>query len=51
MIQKMKYRYLKWKDWCRYSKNGMLYNILVLLGIKKNRWFNSWKIYDERQKY
>lgn len=47
MIRKLKYRYRKWRDWCKYSRASMWYKLLIFLGIKKNRWFDSWRIYEQ----
>lgn len=48
MIRKLKHRYRKWRDWCKYiNRTSTWYKILVFLGIKKNRWFDSWRFYED----
>ena len=44
MIKKLKHRYWRWKEWRRYSRWNWFAKVLVLIGLKKSTWFDSFMI-------
>ena len=40
----LKHRYYRWKEWCRYSKWNKVSKVLVLLGLKKSTWFDTFMV-------
>jgi hypothetical protein len=44
VISKWKQRYRKWKIWKRYTWYGRFRQLLVLFGIEKNSYFDSFQI-------
>ena len=43
MLRKLNHRWIKWKDWCEFSKEkyGPVKRFLIFLGIIHNEWFEQ----------
>lgn len=35
-------RFRKWKDWRKYNNNSWFYQFLVLIGVRKSLYFDTW---------
>ena len=52
-IAHIRHRYYRWKEWCKYSKWNKVSKFLVLIGLKKSTWFNTFMInpFETREFY
>lgn len=49
-LKKLIHRYQRWKEWKKFCKYGKVKQILILLGIIKDRWFDTfvdWRNYTD----
>lgn len=44
LITKWKERYERWQEWCHYCQWSWFSKVLVLIGLKKSAWFNTFMI-------
>lgn len=50
VFSKLKKRYQKWKEWSQYTWYGPIRRFLVLIGVEKNSYFDTFTVLEERTK-